>query len=146
MADIAPTDDYVVDFSEVEEFVPIPTDIYFAEIFQAEFKLSRQNQVPMLSVNYVILEGEYEGRKIFGDNWMLAGGGAWRGKRNLRTLGYDVSEAFSAAELAADLIGRQCRIRTEIQPYQGEDRTRVAALMPVDSDVEAAVDAEGVPF
>lgn len=146
-------DDYVVDLTDVEEMGPIPDDIYVAEINNAEFGLSKASDTPMLTVTWTIVEGEFSGRKIYGDYWMLAGGAAWRTKQNLGILGYDPDAQISAQELSQDMIGEVARLRTKTQKSdEYGPQTRVARLLPLDDAfstegvAEEEVDTEGVPF
>ena len=92
-------------------FEPLPTDKYMAKIAIQELKTSSTNK-PIFSIAWVILEGEYAGRKIF-DNIVLTVD--WKVKQYAVLIGVESGtsldpELFEGIEAVLDI---RCREQTE---------------------------------
>ena len=91
---------------------------------------------PMITVVYQVVEGEFEGRKLW-DYWVLNGKGAEFGlaklKKFLARICPEVGmNAFNPATFcdSGDAIGRDCLVKVKIQTqkagdYKGEKRNQV---------------------
>lgn len=119
-------EDFVIDLTEVPDLEAVPQGEYLARIYRAEFNTSREKKTPMLTVGYEVIEGEFAGRKVPFDNWMLSGGGAPITKRRLAALDIPVDVEYSVPELQELLIGMECQVRIKHEMYEGEVRARVS--------------------
>lgn len=99
---------------------------------------------PMITVVYQVVEGEFEGRKLW-DYWVLAGKGAEFGLAKLKKFlaricpEVDMS-AFNPTTFCDEgiAIGRDCTVKVKIQTqksgdYKGEKRNQVQDVQPASS-------------
>lgn len=106
---------FVVDFTNVEDYEPLPVDLYEIEVKEVQLKNSRNKNEPMLSIKVEVIAGDYEGRSIY-TNLMLAG----------RGLGI-TKQAFTALQIPAgeldvdDLVGATATVRLIQNIYKIED-------------------------
>ena len=132
-------DSLILDMGAVEEqsFDLIPKGTYDAIIEEVEFKMSQSSNQPMWNLTLAITEGEFRGRKLFGmisfSPKALPGS-----KAAIRKIAPELLEGvFDVVKIAKEglLNGKKLRVKTKIEAYDGEDRTRIAAwLAPKDSD------------
>jgi len=123
---------FVVDFTQVEDFEPLPVDLYELEIKEVQLKQSKTKGEPMLGIKLEVIAGEFEGRSIF-TNLMLAGRGLGITKQAFKAL------QIPGGELdVEDLIGATCTARLTQNVYKIEDggdgqtRNRVSAWIDPD--------------
>ena len=125
--------EYIFDFSEAVEFdrTPIPAGIYNAVVdtsFSSELKESRAGN-RYFSLAFDIIDGEYEGRKVF-TNCMLTGKGAGFTKALLKNLGYyDNSQGSRVKFNINELQGIACTVKVKVGPDQnGDPRNEVVTV------------------
>jgi hypothetical protein len=112
-----------LDFSEVQggDFEPIPEGDYLVEIEEVKEKESNSGN-QMLQMKFNVVEGEYEGRKIF-DNYVLTQKALWKLKNLFVALEKDVS---GIAEFdPKDLEGMKFLATVTIEEYQGNENNRI---------------------
>lgn len=107
--------DFAVDFSNVEDFEPLPVDLYEVEVKEVSLKNSQSKGEPMLAIQLEVLDGEYQGRKIF-TNLMLAGAGMGITKQAFKALQIPSGEMNTE-----DMIGATATIRVTQRVYKIED-------------------------
>lgn len=129
-----------IDMEAVEEqsFETIPKGTYPVTIEQCEFKHSNTSGKPMWNLTLVITGGEFAGRKLwhimsFSEKALPMSKG-----QLLKFAPEIVSKRFDPKKIAesGDLLGKKFRVKTKIEPYNGEDRTKIASVL-------AAADTDG---
>lgn len=123
---------FVVDFTNTEDFEPMPVALYEIEIKEVQLKTSKTKGEPMLGIKMEVIAGEYAGRSIF-TNLMLAGRGLGITKQAFKAL------QIPGGELDTDdLLGATCTVRLTQNVYKVEDggdgqtRNRVSAWIDPD--------------
>lgn len=108
-----------LDFSNVTGggFEPVPAGDYLVEIEKVEEKTSKAGNA-MLNFTFNIVDGEYEGRKIF-DLYVLTEKALWKLQDLFSALGRDVSGMVSFHP--EDLIGETFIANLMIQESPGYD-------------------------
>lgn len=127
----------LIDLSGVEdekELPVIPRGIYDAQVDDLTFGHSQASGNPMWTFKLELLEsaGEYANRKLFFhlpfvDTMMP------RVKKTMSRIAPELlSQAFSPEKIAAEgvLIGKQCKVRVDVKPYEGKPRNNVRELLP----------------
>lgn len=115
---VAGGSEFIVDFSEAQEFIILPIDWYTVEVAVLEVKES-QGGTPMVNARLKVVEGTYEGQNVF-VNWMLAGKGTGITKAALEALLGRVPEDGEALS-GDELIGSRMSIRVIPKPWKIED-------------------------
>lgn len=121
-------------------FTVVPEDTYDAIIKKAEYKSSKSGK-PQDVVTFSIQGGPHDGNTVrtwftFSPDSPDALGILMRQLRNV--LGEDIVAKLgqmpsgdTMMEKAAELlVGKACRIKVVIEPYQEEDRNKVSAVLP----------------
>lgn len=122
-----------LDFSNVTggNFEPIPAGDYVVEIEKVENRTAKSGN-EMLSLTFNVMEGEYEGRKIF-DLYVLTEKALWKLKDLLVAVGVD-TEGMVDLDVD-DLVGEVFVANIEIQESQGYDpQNRIKQHKPLDED------------
>jgi len=124
----------VVDLSGVSdetELPVIPRGIYNAVVDELTFGYSQSSGNPMWTWRFEIPDGEYTGRKLFFHSpfveSMLP-----RVKKVLSRVAPELlSGPFDPEKIADEgvLLGKACRIRVEIKPYEGKARNNVRDVL-----------------
>jgi hypothetical protein len=132
----------VVDFSNVEDLVNevIPAGKYPCTITGLEFKLSAASNLPMWAVQLDIIDGEYEGRKLF-YNISFSPKALVFFKPALKAIKPELlTGKFNAEEVAdsGELLGIEVIAKTNIGMYEGEKKTQVKMLLPAKSSSTAS--------
>lgn len=127
-------DALIINMEEVEgqSFEAIPKGTYDGVIEELEFKMSNSSGKPMWSVAIVITDGEYRGRKLF-TNLSFSEGALPGTKTNIQRFAPDIlTRAFDPRKIAAEgkLVGKAVRVKTKLETYEGEERTKIAAFVP----------------
>lgn len=130
----ASDDGFVVDFSQVsdQQFPVLPRGIYDAEIDDLTFGMSQSSGNPMWTVKF---ETTHEGKKskLF-SHVVFTPAAMPRSKKFLAAVAPEVlaGGAFSPKAVAEGgaLLGRKCRIRVDIKPYEGQLRNNVRDVLP----------------
>ena len=107
----------VVDGSSIQNFDPIPADVYEAKLESYENKTAKTDNSPNVNLVFVITEGEYEGRKQFLTR-NLKPQSLWSFKATCVALGAKpelFDGEFDTDEILTDLIGADCRLRVIVQ-------------------------------
>jgi hypothetical protein len=128
-----------MDEVQAQTFEALPKGTYQATIESAEYKLSASAGKPMWNIALVVTDGEYANRKIF--TILSFSEGALPGtKAAIKNIDASLlSASFDPKGIAESgaLVGKAVRVKTKIEPYNGEDQTRVASWLPASSDAFA---------
>lgn len=122
-----------VDLANVQElkFEAIPKGIYKAEVDSVDFGNSKSSGSPMFTLQIKITEGDWAGRKLY--FYCSFSPKALPGtKTALMRLKPDLFDKPFQPQMIAnsgELIGAPCRIKVDLEDYQGEKRSKIAALM-----------------
>ena len=122
-----------LDFSNVTggNFEPIPAGDYTVEIEKVENRTAKSGN-EMLSLTFNVMEGEYEGRKIF-DLYVLTEKALWKLKDLLVAVGVD-TEGMVDLDID-DLVGEVFVANVEIQESPGYDpQNRIKRHKPLGED------------
>ncbi len=136
---MANPNDYVVDFSDVEErdFTPIPRGRYVVEIVGAE--INDGTSYPYLGMEYQVMEGDFAERKLW-DNMSFSPKALWKLKGFYRAMGATDDE-MAAGEFNVepdDLIGQEIMIQVAVKADQdGEPRNVCSKYMAVAEQITA---------
>lgn len=125
----------VLDLGGVDEnkpaFEAMPPGTYPAVVDNVEFKESSTGN-PMLSWTFTITDAEYENRKVFFHTVLNKDAGLASLKRTLIRvlpdfpLGQFNPQSFADEGIA---IGRDCRVKLNVRPYNGEKRNNVQDVL-----------------
>ncbi len=132
-----------LDFSEVEEFIPVPVGRYIAEVMRSEQGMSASNQRKwslMLQVREDSAhDGEFVDKTIKWD-LSLQKKAMWKVMQTLQALGEDVSIDDTEFDFnPEDYVGRQVAMLVGTQTSEGYGtRTVVNRLAPVEEEAVAA--------
>ncbi len=123
-------DSLVINMNDVEEssFELVPKGNYDCVIETLEYKLSNSSGKPMWAVVLAIADGTYSGQKLF-TNISFSEKAISMAKSAIMKFAPEVlNDSFNPKKIAdsGQLSGRRCRVKTKIEPYEGEDRTKVA--------------------
>lgn len=138
----------VVDLQGIQEakFEAIPKGIYAAEIDAVEFGMSNNSGAPMLTLQIAISEGDYQGRKLY-TYWSFSQKALPFTKAAIQRVAPELLGGKFSPQKVADeglLIGKPCRIRVNIEDYQGEPRSRISqVLAPATGDTVGANGGSG---
>lgn len=136
--DVSSGNGAVIDLSGVNEdagFPITPRGIYPAVVDDLTYGLSQSSGNPMWTWRFEISDGEFAGRKFFFhtpfvENMMP------RVKKTLARIGATelLNGPFNAEEIAnnGSLIGKACRIRLDVKPYEGKPRNNVRDVLAAD--------------
>ena len=125
---------------EEEKALPVvPKGIYPGTVDDLTFGHSQAGN-PMWTWKFEISEGEHQGRKLFfhtpfTDNMLP------RVKKILSRVAPELlTQEFSPEKVANDgsLVGRACKIRVDIKPYEGQPRNNVRDVLPAGDGTGAA--------
>ena len=135
-------DNLVVDLEDVNEDVQyeaIPPGIYDAVVDEVEFTHSQRSGNPMWTWRFRIVGGEYDGRTLF-YHTVFTEKGLPRTKRTLVRIAPDIPlRGLKPKEIAESgvLVGRACRLRVRVRPYEGEMRNEVREVLPPAEDANS---------
>lgn len=105
---------FIVDFTDAEDFAPIPADIYEVEIKEVQLKTSQKGE-GMIAIVLEVIDGEHQGRHLY-TNLMLAGRGLGITKAAFQAL------QIPAGELDTDdLVGASASVRVTLRKWAVED-------------------------
>ncbi len=115
-----------------QSFEVIPKGTYDVVIEKLEYGLSKSSGAPMWTVQLAITDGDFQNRKLF--THLSFSEGALPGtKAAIQKIAPDLlSAAFNPKKIAedGDLIGTKARVKTGIETYQGEDRSKIKSWLP----------------
>jgi len=123
-----------INMAETEEatFENVPKGTYDCVVEEVEFKFSESSGQPAWYFKLTISDGEYAGRKLFYIMSFSEKALPYTKAALLRFAPkYANMPNFNPQKVAdsGDLVGLAIRVRTKIEAYEGEDRTRVAAVV-----------------
>lgn len=119
---------------------PVPEAVYQIRCDKAEYKISKENKVPMAEVTFTIFgpdeAEEFHGRKLF-ENMMLAGEGMFRTRQFLIATGE--AEDF-VLEDTDQLLQRECMAVVQVDKERTDPdtkkiypaRNKVARFLPLE--------------
>jgi hypothetical protein len=142
----------VIDLENIAEakFEVIPKGIYSAEIDSVEFGLSNNSGAPMFTLQLLITEGDFQGRKLF--TYLSFGQKALPyTKATISKIAPELLVGpFKPQEIADEgqLLGKPCRIRVAVEDYNGEPRSRVGQILAATTgdSIAASSGAKGKGF
>lgn len=128
-----------IDMDSVEEakFEAIPKGTYDVVVEEVEFKHSNTSGKPMWNLTLVITSGEFKGRKLWHIMSFSEGAQPTTKAQLLKFAPELISSRFDPKKIAESgkLNGKKFRVKTKIEPYEGQDRTKIAqVLSPKDGD------------
>ena len=103
-----------------DEFEPLPVGDYFAKIDKCELVKSSTDK-DMLKIQWVIVEGEFEGRRLF-DNVVLSV--AWKVKQYAELAGI----ASGAALNTEDFVETEAILGVIQEEYDGSIQNRIKRM------------------
>jgi hypothetical protein len=126
-------DSLIIDMDEVEEqsFENIPKGTYDCVIEACEYALSNSSGKPMWKMTYTITDGEFAGRKIF-DLISFSEKAIPMAKGKIQRFAPEVlSKRFDPKAIAdsGDLTGKALRVKTKLEEYEGDLKTKVANVL-----------------
>lgn len=124
----------VVDLGGIQaaKFEAVPKGVYSMEIDSAEYGISNNSGQPMITLQLVITEGEYQGRKHY-TYWSFSQKALPFTKATIGRVAPELLEkAFNPQKVCDEgmLLGRACRGRVVHEEYQGEMRSKIGQLLP----------------
>lgn len=125
-------EDMTVDLSETPDapaFQAIPPGEYNAMISEATPKISQKGN-KMIEWQFSITDGPHQNRKLF-YHTVLEGTALGMLKQLLVRVAPDIPlNSFSPSKHSQEMVGRICRLKVGVQPYQGEKRNRIREVLP----------------
>ncbi len=126
----------------VDEFAPLPKDLYHVRVTGCEAKRSSDKGNPYLEWKFVVTEGEYENRKVW-HNTSLLPQSLWSLKRLLLALGFDADDLAGEVDLEEDqVIDLECAVQIDHRMYNGQARQQVVAIFASDYEPADAAETE----
>ena len=124
-----------VDFSQVEEFEPLPKAEYDAIIEEMKYvEPASEDKYPYINVQFNVTEDGFEGRKLW-LVWSFSPRALWRFKQALENLGLAVEELEvdydeeTMLVTEPDLVGMPCRLAVSQRTYEGKQQNQVDAVI-----------------
>ncbi len=124
----------MVDLSGVEAatFETVPRGTYDAVIEECTFEHSQNSGQAMWAMRHSIVDGEFEGRKLF-DNVSFSPKAMPFTKKTLAIIAPELlSGPFNPEDEAPKQEGKRVKIRTTIKKYEGRDQTRIVEYLTVE--------------
>lgn len=126
-----------VDFSEVQNFEPVPSGVYTVRVASIEDKQAGENAqnpgAPMLLWSFEVTEPEeFAGRRIF-NNTMLSGKALFNLRNTLKALDPENADEYDG-EIEfepEDFINKECVIEVSQEPYNDRMTNRIKKFMPL---------------
>ena len=94
------------------DLVPLPAGTYVARIESGELETSRTNATPGYKLTFVVVEGEYAGRKAWHDIWLTAAA-LPMAKRDLGKLGITSLEQLDLPLPQGIIVQAKLALRTD---------------------------------
>ena len=129
-------------FDEAIDFAPWKAGWHHVRIEKAGTFVSKEKSTPMIKWHFECVKGDELGR-VCTRNTPLAGEGAGFLQRVLESVGVDAEAAAKNGIDLDKLAGKELLIRTEVEKYEGEDRTRVTSFKKIGSPVDLAPASSG---
>lgn len=122
------------DMSAVEEdsFQVLPAGTYNAVVDEATAKKSATSGNPMISLQFVVEDGEYEGRKLF-SHVVFSPKTMGMAKRTMNRLGLGelTNGPFKPNQESADqFVGKRAKLVVKVKMYDGEQTNEVKKILP----------------
>lgn len=119
-----------INLDEVKELQPVPTDQYLCEVKKIEPKEATTGS-PMLSWQFMIVEGEYKGMAPFFFNTVLLEQSVFSLKDLLTKLGveWEMEGKFCVFE-STDCIKKQIVVIGRLTTYHGKPGNTVDGFLP----------------
>lgn len=130
-------DDEEFDMSQVAEdsFEVLPAGTYNVTVDEATAKKSSSGN-PMISLQLIVEDGEYEGRKLF-THVVFSPKTMGMAKRTMNRLGLaDLTNGpFKPNQEAADqFVGKRAKAVVKVKMYEGEQTNEVKKILPAGSE------------
>jgi len=109
--------DLVVDFSDVQEFKPVPIGWYDMEVAETRIGTSQAGN-PKVTFVLSIVGGDHEGRKLI-DDLVLVGKGLWRTKQAFNAFLGEVEGKVTFNP--DDFVGETAQVRVIHRVWREED-------------------------
>lgn len=120
-----------IDFSNISEFKTVPAGKYPARV--TEMVLTKANSGnKMFNWTFTITDGEYKGRKIW-TRTVLVEDSLWVLRNYLIALGIEVPKGAVDVD-PQKIIGKYCIIETEVDIYQGKEKSVIINVFPASDD------------
>lgn len=120
-------DNMVLDLGSVSEEMPgfeaVPPGVYSAIVENTDFTISQNSGNPMISWQFRIIDAQFDNRLMFYHTVLNKESGLSRLKRLMLRVcpDYDLSQ-FKPKDFCDSgfALGRPCRVKVRIRPYQGK--------------------------
>lgn len=130
----------VVDLSGVDEqgnFEAMPRGTYNCSVLNLTFDYSQRSGNPMWTWELEVDDGDYAGRHLF-HHTTFNEKGLPRTKRTIGRVAPELLEGpFNPETVALEgtMLGKKCRARVDVKPYEGQMRNNVRDILaPDDGD------------
>lgn len=125
----------IIDLSTVgdeQELQVIPRGLYNATVDDLTFGHSQNSGNPMWTWKFEISDGEFAGRKVFFHTPFVESMMPRTKKVISRVAPELLNGPFDPEKVANEgsLIGKTCKVRLDIKPYEGKQRNNVRDVLP----------------
>jgi len=115
-------------FTEKKDFSPVPDGEYPVEIKKINLRQTR-NRNKMWNIEFEIVAGEYEGRKIW-DNLVKTDNSEWKFQNLFIACGYGGDEVKNGGHVYVsdngdELLGKNLIVEVSTEEYNGEERNKI---------------------
>ncbi len=127
----------MIDLREVPEIrdiaEPMPPGIYRCRVISPRFDVSRTSNLPMYTLEMMVIEGEFYGRHLW-HRKVITQKTAPFVKADMRALGipipqHPVHADVLAKQIASKSIGKEVLARVTVEEFDGVPRNRVVSLL-----------------
>jgi len=125
------------DFSEALDLTPWKPGWHHVRVEEATAFKGKEKGTPMLKWKFLAIKGAEVGKATV-RNTPLAGEGAGFTQRVLEAINIDPKKAASQGLNLRTCAGKELLIRTEIELYEGEPRTKITAFAKIGTPVGEA--------
>ncbi len=142
-------DNLVLDLDNVSEEMPeleaLPSGIYNVVIENTEYRVSERSSNPMISWTFRVLDEPYDGRLLFYHTVLNKESGLVRLKQLMVRVLPDIPLSGFKPKAFCDegvALGRPCRVKVNVRPYQGKRRNNVTDVLAPADEMGSFLDEE----
>ncbi len=120
-----------INLDEIKELQPVPSDQYVCEVKKIEPKVARETGNPMISWQFMIIEGEYKGMAPFFYNTVLVEQSAFSLKQLLNLLGVEWEmEGKICVFESLDCMKKPIVVMGRLSDFKGKPGNEVDGFLP----------------
>lgn len=125
---------YRVNFSEVEDFEPIPSGVY--KLVATDFEEREGPAAPYIAYTFEVDEGEHSGRKLW-TNLSMSPKAAFKVKEFCIAMGEDPSTLTDDFEFDPEVyLGVQCRALVVQEKFEGKTNNKIDQFLTLEPTPE----------